>query len=273
MRPEKNLLNIGWFSSGRGEGSRGLLSFIKARIMDGLLNANIQFVFSNRKRGEFSVSDTFLDLTDRLGIPLFTLSSDDYRLNYRGSRNSRREDYDKEVLQLLSGQMPDVCVLAGYMLILSEGMCSRFPFINLHPALPDGPIGTWQQVIWDLISKRSEQTGSMTHLATSQVDRGPVISYCTNRIVGTPFDEAWADISGKDLERIKDDAGEDLLLFQLIRQSGYAQEPYLIYETLKAVSEGRINFDNNEISNNTSNSLPLCLDEEITRSMRSDNLI
>ena len=108
MRPEKNLLNIGWFSSGRGEGSRGLLSFIQARIMDGLLNANIQFVFSNRTRGEFSGSDTFLDLTDRLDIPLFTLSSDDYRLNYKGSRNSRREDYDKEVLQLLSGQMPDV---------------------------------------------------------------------------------------------------------------------------------------------------------------------
>ena len=273
MRPEKNLLNIGWFSSGRGEGSRGLLSFIQARIMDGLLNANIQFVFSNRKRGEFSGSDTFLDLTDRLGIPLFTLSSDDYRLNYKGSRNSRREDYDKEVLQLLSGQMPDVCVLAGYMLILSQGMCSRFPFINLHPALPDGPIGTWQQVIWDLISKRSEQTGSMTHLATSQVDRGPVISYCTNRIVGTPFDEAWADISGKDLERIKDDAGEDLLLFQLIRQSGYSQEPYLIYETLKAVSEGRISLDNNEILNNSSNSLPLCLYEEITISMRRDSLI
>lgn len=273
MRPEGDLINIGWFSSGRGEGSRGLLSFIQNRIADGLLNANIQFVFSNRDKGEFAGSDAFLDLTDRLGIPLITFSSDVYRQNYKGSRNLRREDYDKEVLQLLSGEMPDICVLAGYMLILSEGMCSRFPFINLHPALPDGPIGTWQQVIWELISRRAEKTGSMTHLATPQVDRGPVISYCTNSIVGTSFDEAWSEISGKDLECIRNDTGEDLRLFQLIRQSGYLQEPYLIYETLKAISEGRINFDNDGTSNKSSNNLPLCLDAEITGSMRRDRLI
>jgi len=273
VRPDRDLINIGWFSSGRGEGSRGLLSFIKARIDDGLLNANIQFVFSNRSKGEFAGSDAFLDLTDRLGIPMFTFSSDAYRQNYTGSRNARREDYDKEVLHILSGQMPDICVLAGYMLILSEKMCSRFPFINLHPALPDGPIGTWQQVIWDLISSRAKKTGSMTHLATSQVDRGPVISYCTNSIVGTPFDEAWSEISGKNLESIRNNSGEDLLLFQLIRQSGYSQEPYLIYETLNAISEGRIDLDNSETSNNSSNPLPLCLDEEITRSMLRDGLI
>ena len=82
MRPDRDLINIGWFSSGRGEGSRGLLSFIKARIDDGLLNANIQFVFSNLSKGEFAGSDAFLDLTDRLGIPMFTFSSDAYRQNY-----------------------------------------------------------------------------------------------------------------------------------------------------------------------------------------------
>ena len=90
MSPDRDLINIGWFSIGRGEGSRGLLSFIKARIDDGLLNANIQFVFSNRSKGEFAGSDAFLDLTDRLGIPMFTFSSDAYRQNYTGSRNARR---------------------------------------------------------------------------------------------------------------------------------------------------------------------------------------
>tara|TARA_B100000029_G_scaffold250199_2_gene247153 strand:+ start:18774 stop:19595 length:822 start_codon:yes stop_codon:yes gene_type:complete len=273
VRPGKDLINIGWFSSGRGEGSRGLLSFIQARIDDGLLDANIQFVFSNRIKGEFEGSDEFLDLTNRLGIPLFALSSDIYRQNYKGGRNSRRDDYDKEVLQLLSGQMPDICVLAGYMLILSEGMCTKFPFINLHPALPEGPIGTWQQVIWDLIDKGSEKTGAMTHLATPQVDRGPVLSYCTNSIIGSPFDQAWAEISGRDVDCIRNDPGENLLLFQLIRQSGYAQEPYLIYETLNAISDGRINLNDGSMSENYSNCLPLCLDKEIALSMSKDGLI
>ena len=47
-------------------------------------------------------------------------------------------------LNLLEDFRPDICVLAGYMLILGGAMCRQFHFLNLHPALPDGPIGTWQ---------------------------------------------------------------------------------------------------------------------------------
>ena len=53
------MLNIGWFSTGRGEGSRGLLRFVQERIDRGLLDARIQFVFSNRDRGQALGSDRF----------------------------------------------------------------------------------------------------------------------------------------------------------------------------------------------------------------------
>ena len=48
--------------------------------------------------------------------------------------------------------------------------------LNLHPALPGGPKGMWQQVIWELLEDEADETGAMIHLATAQLDRGPVVS-------------------------------------------------------------------------------------------------
>ncbi len=49
----------------------------------------------------------------------------------------------------------DVLVLAGYMLIVSPAMCARYAMLNLHPALPGGPTGTWQEVIWALLERQA----------------------------------------------------------------------------------------------------------------------
>ena len=50
-------------------------------------------------------------------------------------------------------------VMAGYMLIVSPAMCRRYALLNLHPALPGGPTGTWQQVIWQTARGRSDGDG------------------------------------------------------------------------------------------------------------------
>ena len=119
-------------------------------------------------------------------------------------------------------------------------MCGRYPLLNLHPALPDGPTGAWQEVIWDLIANRASQTGAMVHLATKDVDRGPVISHCTVPITGGEFDPHWEGLSGQNLKQVKEAQGEDFHLFQLIRQAEYRKEPYLLSETLTAVSGGKV---------------------------------
>ena len=68
------MLRVGWFSTGRGEGSRGLLNFIQNQIATGYLNARLQFIFSNRGRGEQPGSDAFQDLVNSLDLPLVTFS-------------------------------------------------------------------------------------------------------------------------------------------------------------------------------------------------------
>ena len=235
------MLRIGWFSTGRGEGSRGLLRFFRQAIVEGRLNANIDFVFSNREPGEAEGSDAFFQLVNSYGLPLETLSSARYRREHGGGGMERhREGFDREVMALLSDYSPDVCVLAGYMLICSGEMCRRYPLLNLHGALPDGPTGTWQSVIWQLIGSGAARTGAMIHLATEEVDRGPVLSHCVVPIVGGDFEPDWLALAGRDLDAVRTVEGEENPLFQRIRAEGYRREPHLMLATLQAVADGRL---------------------------------
>jgi phosphoribosylglycinamide formyltransferase-1 len=151
-----------------------------------------------------------------------------------------RLEYDREIMKRLRGFHPDLCVLAGYMLIVGKEMCQRYNMINLHPAAPGGPAGTWQEVIWQLIESRAEETGVMMHLVTPDLDKGPPVTYCTFPIRGKPFDKYWEKIKGFSVEEIRRRQGEDNPLFKLIRQHGLAREFPLLISTLKTFSQGKI---------------------------------
>jgi phosphoribosylglycinamide formyltransferase-1 len=233
-------LRLGWFSTGRGEGSLGLLDAALAAIDSGSLRAGIDFVFCNRERGEGSGSDTFLDRVNSRGIPLATLSSKRFR-EERGGRPwaELRRDYDLVALELLKSFRPAVSVTAGYMLIAPE-LCKRFLMINLHPALPDGPIGTWQKVIWDLIDQRARRTGAMVSVVTEDVDSGPVLSYCSFTVRGGVYDQLWAAIRDRPSQEIRHTEGEAFSLFAAIRQAGLVRERPLLVRTLIAIADRRL---------------------------------
>ncbi|MDY6916842.1 MAG: formyltransferase family protein, partial [Chloroflexota bacterium] len=152
---------IGWFSTGRDKAARDLLQTACSSIEQGVISADICYVFCNRDRGEDAESDLFLDLVRDYGIPLVTVSSGTFR-EQAGER--WRPRFEDEVMRRLDPFQADLCVLAGYMLIVGEEMCRRYPMVNLHPALPGGPAGTWQEVIWQLIDRKAAETGVMMHL-------------------------------------------------------------------------------------------------------------
>ncbi len=267
------MLRIGWFSTGRGEGSRGLLNFVQKRLAETGTDAELSFVFSNRERGEADGSDEFFKLVDGYGIPLVTHSSSAFRKTISGRFADHREEFDQQVMDKLADMDADICVLAGYMLIVGGKMCRRYPLLNLHPALPDGPIGTWQEVVWELIETRATKTGAMVHLATEEVDRGPVVSYVTVPITGPGFEQHWQSLKGRDLAEIKETEGEDHPLFRAIRSEQYEREPYLLFETLRAVSQGEVLVRDGNVLDASgeplSQSMPngLCLDRQIAEAM------
>ena len=112
--------------------------------------------------------------------------------------------------------------------------------INLHPAAPWGPAGTWQEVILRLIDSNAQETGAMMHLVTPELDKGPPVSYCTFSIRGDPFDEYWEEIKGQTIKQIKATQGESNNLFRTIRERGFAREIPLLISTIKAFSQGKI---------------------------------
>src|SRR4030042_2052518 len=238
---------IGWFSTGRGAGSRGMLKTTQDAIKSGELNAEIEFVYCARERGETEATDQYLDMVKGYGIPLVSFSYQRYRAK-RGMPSPDlsqplpqwRIDYDKEVLKLLSKFKPDLVLLAGLMIVTSPLMCEKYEIINLHPAAPGGPAGTWQQVIWKLLESKADTPGIKIHVAIPELDMGPTATYCTFPIRGKVFDKLWGGLEGKSVEEIKSVQGVENALFKTIREHGAIREVPLIIKTLKVFSEGKI---------------------------------
>ena len=92
------MVNIGWFSTGRGKGSLGLLSFVQQRLLETQVAARINFVFSNRDRGEAEGSDEFFRLVDSYNLPLVTNSSAEFQRRINGRISPHREEFDLEAV-------------------------------------------------------------------------------------------------------------------------------------------------------------------------------
>lgn len=241
------MYQLGWFSTGRDKAARDLLQAVQNQIKLGEIQAEIVFVFCSREPGESAESDMFMRQVEDHHIPLIYFSYQKFKsrkgayiTNQGGTLPLWRLEYDREVMKRLQDFHPSLCVLAGYMLIVCEEMCQRYNMINLHPATPGGPTGTWQEVIWQLIEADAKQAGVMMHLVTPELDKGPPVTYCAFPIRGNPFDKYWEEIKERSLEKIRREQGEDNHLFRLIRQHGLAREFPLIISTIKAFSEGKI---------------------------------
>jgi phosphoribosylglycinamide formyltransferase-1 len=242
------MIRIGWFSTGRDKAARDLLTVVQDSIRQGEIKADICFVFSNREQSETTESDLFFELVKGYHISLICLSSQRFHPQRRAESLSQwRLEYDREVMKRLEGFHPDLCVLAGYVLIVGSEMCQKYKMLNLHPAAPGGPAGTWQEVVWKLIESQAKETGVMMHLVTPELDKGPPVTFCTFSIRGKPFDKYWNDIKGHSLEQIKREQGENNPLFRLIRQHGLAREFPLITATLKAFSEGKVKIEQGKV--------------------------
>lgn len=241
------MYQLGWFSTGRDKAARELLQAVHSQIKLGEIKAEVVFVFCNREPRESKESDLFLSQVEDYHIPLIYFSYQKFKARQAVHNKSQtralprwRLEYDREVMNRLQGFHPNLCVLAGYMLIVGKEMCQRYNMLNLHPAAPGGPTGTWQDVVWQLIDNQAEQTGVMMHLVTPELDKGPPVAYCTFLIRGEPFDKYWDEIKGHPVEKVKREQSENNPLFKLIRQHGLSREFPLIISTIKAFSQGKI---------------------------------
>lgn len=239
-------LALGWFTSARGAGSRAMFDAVAGAIAAGDLDARFAAVFCNRDRGEDAVTDEFFAHAEAAGAPLVPLSSVAFRREAGGARSRPGEplpawrlEYDRAVEAALAEHPFDLGVLAGYMLIFEREFTQRHALLNLHPALPGGPTGTWREVIRQLIRTRAAESGVMLHLAIPEVDMGPVVAYCRYSLHTPELERKWAAL-GRVIDVVDDTALEMSSLFTAIRAAGMVREAPLLVATLQEFAAGRL---------------------------------
>jgi phosphoribosylglycinamide formyltransferase-1 len=142
--------------SGRGSNFMA----IREAVERGDVNAEISLVLSNKaeapgliKAREWGLDAVFLD------PKLF----------------ASREDYDRSVAAEVEKRRIDLVVLAGYMRVLTPGLCDAYKhrIVNIHPALlPSFPGLHVQQKAIDWGVRFS---GCTVHFVAAEVDMGPII--------------------------------------------------------------------------------------------------
>ncbi len=86
-----------------------------------------------------------------------------------------REEYDREIVNIVRGYQPDWVILAGWMRIFSKLYCQQFGDItlNVHPSLLPLYAGMMGDEVHERVLEDEERyTGATIHRITAEVDAG-----------------------------------------------------------------------------------------------------
>ena len=252
------MIRLGWFSSGRDEAARNLLATIIKKRDEGVLDVSISFVFCNWEEGEepghadFADRQKFFDLVRSLDIPLINLSWKRFRATLKdGGKAEWRAAYGRKMRTMLYGNPFDIGIMAGYMLWIDNDTGVRFDLLNLHPALPGGPKGTWQEVIYKIIATRPERHGAMVLLRQPDMDQGPVVAFCSFSLLTPEYMKLWADMDQRhgsgSFDLLSKEEMENEELFLRLRKEGERRELPLLTYTIKMFADGLVTLCNGKL--------------------------
>ena len=150
-------MRIAVFASGRGSNFKALL---EARKSGRLPEAEFALLFSNKPDAKA------LDIARDAGIEALHLAPKAFE---------SRAAFEVAVVEALREHRIEAICLAGYMLLVGQGILDAFPnrILNIHPALlPSFPGLHGQQQAWEHGVKVS---GCTVHLVDLELDHGPIV--------------------------------------------------------------------------------------------------
>lgn len=109
-----------------------------------------------------------------------------------------RAQWDAALADRIAGFAPDLVVSAGFMRILGAEVLSRYPVINIHPALL--PAFPGARAVRDALAYGVKISGATVHFVDEGVDTGPVIDQ-VSVVVRADDDEATLHERIKTVER------------------------------------------------------------------------
>lgn len=183
MRNAGRTMRVAGFMSGSGTNIRKILEKqYELRDQEGESPYELVFLFSDVEDPNKS---RIREIAKEYNLP-FKINDiwDFYRS--RGHTTKRdlgvREEFDRITLGYLKDQKIDCVALGGYMSIVTRVIFQAYPTVNVHPAdlsILDPKTGrrkfTGDHAVRDAILAGATEIRASTHLATAEVDGGPVL--------------------------------------------------------------------------------------------------
>jgi len=227
------MYQLGIFTSLFDDEAPRLLKTIDDAIDSGVVEAEVPFVFCNKKEGVNSGVDARIAQVRKLKhlkrlifVPPEEVDAEAYararsEWGELGEDSALmrgwRERYDTEIAGGLPATDSDLNI--GYMLWMTPVLHDRRTIVNLHPALPGmGPIGMWPKVMREqalrplsylagldeervkaylphVMRISRNKAGAMLHMVTKEPDRGPVISWYEFDLVSLELQNSWLEVA------------------------------------------------------------------------------
>lgn len=243
------MLRLGWFCTGDRSDRELLSSLLRARA-EGRTAIEIAFVLVAPSDPE--VGEEVAKLVEAHGIPVVV--ADRSHLRPGPSIGRCLEQFD-------IGVLVDPFPVTASM---------RRPLLSLRPALPAGPEGGEQEVIWHIIEQRADRHGLTVLLHGPEGDRP--IAYCSYAIRGPRYNALWmgydAKVRGEGLEWVMREEGEHEPLFRHVRKDGEVRRAALVITLLNMVSEGKVHIrDDGVMVDDKRLDRPLDLTREVDRAV------
>ncbi|NJK46963.1 phosphoribosylglycinamide formyltransferase [Candidatus Gracilibacteria bacterium] len=149
-------IRLGVMASGSGTNFEALAQAIDNRE----LNAQIPVLIYNNPEAKVK------EKAKKWNVPAILL---DHRI-YK-----RREDLDRVIIEVFQQNQVEWIVMAGWMRIITSVLLDAFPnrVINIHPSLLPSFKGV--RAIEQALESKVKITGCTVHLASLEVDSGPII--------------------------------------------------------------------------------------------------
>jgi phosphoribosylglycinamide formyltransferase-1 len=108
-----------------------------------------------------------LEIAKKYNIPSYVVEHKQY---------PTREEFDKQMAQIIDGYNPGYVILAGFMRILSSWFVAHYQMrlVNIHPSLLPSFIGV--NAIDHAFAAKVKVSGITIHFVTDKLDHGPIIA-------------------------------------------------------------------------------------------------
>ena len=149
-------LKLGVLATGSGTNFEAIANAINQQQ----LNATIPLLIYNNPQAKVKEKATALNIESKL-------------LNHREFKG--REDLDQAIVDLFKSYQVDWVIMAGWMRIVTPVLLEAFPnhVINIHPSLLPSFKGI--KAIEQALEAKVKITGCTVHLASLEVDSGPIL--------------------------------------------------------------------------------------------------